>query len=67
MRSNTRKLGLEVNVNKTKYMVKRRNASCNANEQLMTNEGIFEEIQKEIKHSLNSGNALQGLLSSQLL
>ncbi|PSN46840.1 hypothetical protein C0J52_09571 [Blattella germanica] len=31
LRSNTRKLGLEVNVNKTKYMVTRRNASCNAN------------------------------------
>ncbi|PSN39257.1 hypothetical protein C0J52_25751 [Blattella germanica] len=49
----------------------------------MTNEGNFEEvaefkylgalitnrneIQKQIKHRLNSGNALQGLLSSQLL
>ncbi|PSN39682.1 hypothetical protein C0J52_14416 [Blattella germanica] len=43
LRSNTRKLGLEVNVNKTKYMVTRRNASCNANGQLMTNEGNFEE------------------------
>ncbi|PSN35706.1 hypothetical protein C0J52_10179 [Blattella germanica] len=87
LRSNTRKLGLEVNVNKTKYMVTRRNASCNANGQLMTNEGNFEEvaefkylgalitnrneIQKEIKHRLNSGNAcyyaLQRLLSSRLL
>ncbi|PSN46128.1 hypothetical protein C0J52_12067 [Blattella germanica] len=87
LRSNTRKFGLEVNVNKTKYMVIRRNASCNANGQLMTNEGNFEEvaafnyvgalitnrneIQKEIKHRLNSGNAcyyaLQRLLSSQLL
>ncbi|PSN51865.1 hypothetical protein C0J52_04746 [Blattella germanica] len=27
LRSNTRKLGLEVNINKTKYMVTRRNAS----------------------------------------
>ncbi|PSN32934.1 hypothetical protein C0J52_24039 [Blattella germanica] len=43
LRSNTKKLGLEVNVNKTKYMVTRRNASCNANGQLMTNEGNFEE------------------------
>ena len=87
LRSNTRELGLEVNVNKTKYMVTRRNASCNANGQLMTNEGNFEEvaefkylgalitnrneIQKEIKHRLNSGNAcyyaLQRLLSSRLL
>ncbi|PSN34338.1 hypothetical protein C0J52_25481 [Blattella germanica] len=66
LKSNTRELGLEVNVNKTKYMVTRRNASCNANGQLMTNEGNFEEvaefkylgalitnrnkIQKEIKH-----------------
>jgi len=66
-------------------MVTHRNASCNG--QLMTNEGNFEEvaefkylgalitkrneIQKEIKHRLNSGNAsnyaLQELLSSQLL
>ena len=87
LRSNSRELGLEVNVNKTKYMVTRRNASCNANGQLMTNEGNFEEvgefkylgalitnrneIQKEIKHRLNSGNAcyyaLQRLLSSRLL
>ncbi|PSN30365.1 hypothetical protein C0J52_25956 [Blattella germanica] len=87
LRSNTRELGLEVNVNKTKYMVTRRNASCNANGQLMTNEGNFEEvaefkylgalitnsneIQKQIKHRLNSGNACyyasQRLLSSQLL
>ncbi|PSN38555.1 hypothetical protein C0J52_14819 [Blattella germanica] len=87
LRSNTRELGLEVNVNKTKYMVTRRNASCNGNGQLMTNEGNFEEvaefkylgalitnrneIQKEIKHRLNSGNAcyyaLQRLLSSRLL
>ncbi|PSN43800.1 hypothetical protein C0J52_15500 [Blattella germanica] len=57
LRSNTRKLGLEVNVNKTKYMVTHRNASGNANGQLITNEGNFEEIQKEIKHRLNSGNA----------
>ncbi|PSN49532.1 hypothetical protein C0J52_04975 [Blattella germanica] len=73
LRSSTRKLGLEVNVNKTKYMVTRRNASCKANGQLMTNEGNFEEVaefkylgalitnrnekQKEIKHRLNSGNA----------
>ncbi|PSN37601.1 hypothetical protein C0J52_14516 [Blattella germanica] len=42
LRSNTKKLGLEVNINKTKYMVTRRNASCNANGQLMTNEGNFE-------------------------
>ncbi|PSN36027.1 hypothetical protein C0J52_21431 [Blattella germanica] len=28
LRSNTRELGLEVNINKTKYMVTRRNASC---------------------------------------
>ncbi|PSN34614.1 hypothetical protein C0J52_20554 [Blattella germanica] len=58
-----RKLGLEVNDNKTKYMVTHRNASGNANGQ--------NEIQKEIKHRLNSGNAcyyaLQRLLSSQLL
>ncbi|PSN43959.1 hypothetical protein C0J52_12363 [Blattella germanica] len=78
LRSNTRKLGLEVNVNKTKYMVTRRNTSCNANGQLMINEGNFEEvtefkneIQKEIKHRLNFGNACyyasQRLLSSQLL
>ncbi|PSN38677.1 hypothetical protein C0J52_08897 [Blattella germanica] len=87
LRSNTRKLGLEVNVNKTKYKVTHRNASYNENGQLMTNEGNFEEvaefkylgalitnrneIQKEIKHRLNSGNAcyyaLQRLLSSQLL
>ena len=59
----------------------------NGNGQLMTNEGNFEEVaefnylgtiithrnemHKEIKHRLNSGNAcyyaLQGLLSSQLL
>ncbi|PSN39817.1 hypothetical protein C0J52_18431 [Blattella germanica] len=85
---NTRKLGLEVNINKTKYMVTHRNASCNAKGQLMmTNEGNFEEvaefkylgalitnrneIQKEIKHRLNSGSAcyyaLQGLLSSKRL
>ncbi|PSN46866.1 hypothetical protein C0J52_13676 [Blattella germanica] len=60
LRSNTKKLGLEVNVNKTKYMVTRRNVSCNANGQLITNEGNFlrralitnrNEIQKEIKHS----------------
>ncbi|PSN43801.1 hypothetical protein C0J52_15501 [Blattella germanica] len=67
------KLGLEVNVNKTKYMVTHRNASCNGNGQLMTNEGNFEKVaefkypgalitnrnvvQKEIKHRLNSGNA----------
>ncbi|PSN52220.1 hypothetical protein C0J52_12777, partial [Blattella germanica] len=44
LRSNIRKLGLEVNVNKTKYMVKRRNALCNANGQLMTIEGNFEEV-----------------------
>ncbi|PSN35187.1 hypothetical protein C0J52_22574 [Blattella germanica] len=43
LRSNTRELGLEVNVDKTKYMVTRRNASCNANGQLMTNEENFEE------------------------
>ncbi|PSN31574.1 hypothetical protein C0J52_20807 [Blattella germanica] len=76
-----------VNINRTEYMVTHRNASCDANGQLMTNEGNFEEvaefkylgdlitnrneIQKEIKHRLNSGNAcyyvLQRLLSSQLL
>ncbi|PSN39681.1 hypothetical protein C0J52_14417 [Blattella germanica] len=87
LRSNTRKLRLDVNINKTKYMVIRRNASCNANGQLMTNKGNFEEvaefkylgafitnrneIQEEIKHRLNFGNAcyyaLQRLLSSQLL
>ncbi|PSN37313.1 hypothetical protein C0J52_21029 [Blattella germanica] len=87
LRSNSRKLGLEVNINKNKYMSTRREASCNANGQLMTNEGNFEEvaefkflgglitnrneIQKEIKHRLNFGNAcyyvLQRLLSSQLL
>ena len=44
LRSNTRKLGLEVNINKTKYMATHRNASCNANGQLMTNERNFEEV-----------------------
>ncbi|PSN51333.1 hypothetical protein C0J52_15717 [Blattella germanica] len=76
LRSNTKKLGMEVNI---KYMFTRRNASCNANGQLMTNEGNFEkralitnrnELQKEIKHRLNSGNAcyyaLKRLLSSFL-
>ncbi|PSN47032.1 hypothetical protein C0J52_09825 [Blattella germanica] len=42
LRSSTRKLRLEINVNKTKYMVTRRNASS-----LITNRN---EIQKEIKH-----------------
>ena len=81
------KLGLEVNINKTKYMVTDRYLLYNGNGQLVTNEGNFEEVaefkylgtiitnrnemHKEIKHRLNSGNAcyyvLQGLLSSQLL
>ena len=46
LRSNTRKLGLEVNVNKTKYMVTHRKASWNANGQLITNEGNFDEVAK---------------------
>ncbi|KAJ9574461.1 hypothetical protein L9F63_008387, partial [Diploptera punctata] len=85
--SNTKKLGLEVNINKTKYMVTRRNSLNNVNVQLMTNEENVEEVaefkylgtiitnrnemHKEIKHRLNSGNAcyyaLQRLLMSQLL
>ncbi|PSN31823.1 hypothetical protein C0J52_25027 [Blattella germanica] len=76
---------LKININKTKYMVTCQNVSCNANGQLMTKEGNFEEvaefkylgalitnrneIQKEIKHTLNSGNAcyyaLLRLLSSE--
>ena len=85
--SNTKKLGLKVNINKTKYMVTDRYSLYNGNGQLMKNEGNFEEVgefkylgtiitnrnemHKEIKHRLNSGNtcyyALQRLLSSQLL
>ena len=64
-------------------MVTDRYSLYNGNGQLMTNEGNFEEVaefkylgtiitnrnetNKEIKHRLNSGNALQGLLSFQLL
>ena len=85
--SNTKKLGLEVNVNKTKYMVTDRYSLYKGNGQLMINEGNLEEVaefkylgtiitnrnemHKENKHRLNSGNgcyyALQGCLSSQLL
>ena len=79
--SNTKELGLEVNINKTKYMVTDRYSLYNGNGQLTRNEGNFEEVaefkylgtiitnrnemHKEIKHRLNSGNAcyyaLQGL------
>ena len=68
--SNTKKLGLEVNTSKTKYMVTDRYSLYNGN---VTNEGNFEEVgefkylgtiitnrnemHKEIKHRLNSGNA----------
>ena len=68
-------------------MITDRYSLYNRNGQLMTNEGNFEEVgefkylgtiitnrnemHKEIKYRLNSGNAcyyaLQGLLSSQLL
>ncbi|PSN33352.1 hypothetical protein C0J52_27179 [Blattella germanica] len=65
LRSNTRKLGLELNINKTKCMVTNRNALCNANGQLITNEGNVEEVAELkyigdtelIKDRLNSGNA----------
>ncbi|PSN45739.1 hypothetical protein C0J52_17107 [Blattella germanica] len=54
LRSNTRKLGLEVNItlkrNIREYTVIRRNESCNANGQLMTNEGNYDELlSKNIK------------------
>ncbi|PSN39718.1 hypothetical protein C0J52_20676 [Blattella germanica] len=39
-----KEIRLEINVNKAKYMFTRRNASCNANGQLMTNEGNFKEV-----------------------
>ena len=42
--SHTKKLGLEVNINKTKYMVTDRYSLYNGNGQLMTNEGNFEEV-----------------------
>ena len=42
--SNTKKLGLKVNINKTKYMVTNRYSLYNGNGQLMTNEGNFEEV-----------------------
>ncbi|KAJ9580787.1 hypothetical protein L9F63_024039, partial [Diploptera punctata] len=81
--SNTKKLGLGVNINKTKYMVTRRNSLNNGNGQLMTNEGNFEEVvefkylgtiitnknemHKEIKHRLNSGNACYYALQRLLM
>ncbi|PSN42945.1 hypothetical protein C0J52_09719 [Blattella germanica] len=51
LRSNTRELGLEVNVNKTKYMVTRRNASLTEFKYLGALITNRNEIQKEIKHS----------------
>ena len=39
-----KKLGLEVNINKTKYTVTYRYSLYNGNGQLMTNVGNFEEV-----------------------
>ena len=61
LRSKIRKLGLAVNIKKTKSMVTRRDASCNANRQLMTNEN-FEEVaefkynNKIIAHNVHREN-----------